>query len=73
MTVVGNHVVVTTGTAAQYLQMINRYRRLPHTGRVAVLADVGGADVFEALTNSGNTIVAGTTGFGGARVIEGRR
>ena len=53
--------------------MIDAYRRFPDAGRVTVFADIGGADMFETLANSGDAIVAGTTGFGGARVIKGRR
>ena len=65
--------IVTTGAGAQYLEVINRHRRIPDVGTVAVLADVGGADVIKRLPGRSHAIVATATGFSGGGMIKSRR
>ena len=70
----GGDAIVATGTGSQYLQMIHRHRRFPHTGRVTVFTDVSRADVIQTLAGSRDAIVAVTTTLGfNILVIEVRR
>jgi len=57
---ISNHPIVTTRTTAQYLEVINRDRRFPHAGAVAVFAHFRCGDVLRALTSGKGAIV--TTG-----------
>ena len=43
----GRNAIVTAVTGAQYLEVIDRDGRIPQVGAMAVLTDIGGADVVE--------------------------
>ena len=65
--------VMATAAATQYLEVIHGHRRVPDVGTVTVLADVGGANVIQALTRGRHAIMTVTTGLGGnILVIEVR-
>ena len=57
--------VVTARASPDYLEVIDRDRRVPDVGTVTVLADVGRADVIQTLTGGGHAIMAIATGLGG--------
>ena len=57
----GSDAIVAAAAATQYLEVINRYRRIPKVGAVTVFADIGGADMVETFTGRGHAIVAVTT------------
>ena len=43
----GRDAIVATATGAQHLEVIDRHRRIPQVGAVAVFADVSSCDVVE--------------------------
>ena len=43
----GSDAIVATAAATQYLKVIDRDCRIPQVGRVAILTNVGRADVIE--------------------------
>jgi len=57
----GRDAIVATAAGAQHLEVVHRYRRIPKVGAMAVLADVGGADMVKTLTGRGYAIMAVTT------------
>ena len=61
----GGDAVMAARTSAQDLEVIDRDRRIPQVGRMAILANVGGADMVQALTGRSDAIVAITTGLRG--------
>ena len=66
----GLHAVVTGGTRAQYLAVVNRRHRRPDCRVVAVLTDIGRLHVRRALTDCVRAVVAVHTIAGDAAVIE---
>ena len=65
---------MATRTGTQHLEVVDRYYWIPQVGTVAVFADVGGADVVEAFTRGGHTVMAVATTLGtNILVIEVRR
>ena len=56
--------IMTTAASTQYLEVINRYRRIPQVGAVTVFTDIGRADVVQRFASSGHAIVAVATTLG---------
>ena len=61
----GRDAVVATGTGTEYLQMIHLDHRVPQVGGMTVFANIGRADVVQALADSSHAVVATHTAFGG--------
>ena len=53
----GGDTIMTTGTGAEYLEVIDRNRGVPDVGTVTIFTDVGRADVIEALTSGRDTVM----------------
>ena len=53
--------------------MIHGHRWIPYIGIVTVFANIGTADMVQALADGGNPIVTTDTAFGGRRVVKARR
>ena len=43
----GSDAIVAAAAATQYLEVIDRDRRIPKVGAMTILTDVSGADVIE--------------------------
>jgi len=57
----GGNAIVTTRTSPNYLEVIDRYGRVPHVSTVTVLTDIGRTDVIKRLAGSRHTIMTVTT------------
>ena len=65
--------IMTTFTGSQHLKVIHGHGWIPHTGAVAIFADIGRADVLQPFAGSDDAIVATDTAFGGRGVVKACR
>ena len=56
-----SNTVMTARTGTQHLEVIHRDRRIPKVGAMAILTNIGGADMVKTLTGRGYAIMAVTT------------
>jgi len=56
--------IMATFTRPQHLEVIHNHHWIPQVSAVAILADIGAADMVKTLTSCGNAIVAVTTTLG---------
>ena len=65
--------IMATCTGTQHLEVVHALRRLPDTGAMAIPANIGRADMLQALAGRDDAVVATDTAPSGRGVIKVRR
>ena len=62
--------IMAACAGAEHLEVVHALRRLPDTGGMAILTNIGRADMLQALTGRDNAVVATDTALGGRGMIK---
>ena len=65
--------IMTTGTGAQYLEVIHGDCGFPNTARMAIITDIGRTDMLQPLAGRTNSIMTTATAFSRRSVVKACR